>query len=285
MTWSLLQDDPVEVKAKFIMGNLEPGSNLSEALEQEQSDFGDILHLPVDEGYHNLVNKSIEFFRWYALNGTGHYVMKLDDDTFPSLDKIVAKLHSKIENGKRYTYAGDLLMRNKVLLWGKWAQNPAVYNKTYYPVYASGPGYLLGRDLVEKIFIDNFKLHSQLRLDNEDANVGVWVHQENLTGITVDYSNYNGEEEGCRAGVDLAMNLVAGEMECMWAKKLKHEKDFCCDFTKSTWMERNKLQTVDFLKLGHRRGKAAKRLKDWEPEQDQLFAWRLAEAPLQVFSD
>merc|ERR1719221_126876 len=107
-----------------------------------------------------------------------------------------------------------MLNHNRVLTYGKWAQDPSVYNETYYPMYASGPAYILGADLVDRIFRINFTAHVGHRLANEDTTVGVWVQKENST-TRIDYAHFMHEQGGCRKGVYLAMNLKPGHLSCM----------------------------------------------------------------------
>jgi len=268
------------IQYKFAVGWPEPFSSDAKALEQDNATHGDFLRLPIREGYHNLVNKTIAMMRWFALEGNARYIMKLDDDSFPNFNRLVPLLQLKTENGKRYTYAGDMMLHHHPLLWGKWRQDPAVYNESDYPPYATGPGYLMGADLACLIYSEHYSLHIGMRLDNEDVNTGVWVHREHVTGTQIDYTNLEAEEEGCQVGVYIAMNLPLGQMPCMWKRKLAGERDFCCAHSHSTWADRN---AVGFL----RQAVAAQRrlAKGWVAEQDRHFALSLASQSLAQFGE
>eukprot|EP00448_Togula_jolla_P033113 CAMPEP_0170622746 /NCGR_PEP_ID=MMETSP0224-20130122/29302_1 /TAXON_ID=285029 /ORGANISM="Togula jolla, Strain CCCM 725" /LENGTH=330 /DNA_ID=CAMNT_0010949099 /DNA_START=66 /DNA_END=1058 /DNA_ORIENTATION=- len=267
------------VVVKFLVGK-PANSDDAKLLKQDMIQHKDFVELPIQEGYHNLVNKTIAFFRWFALAGTARYAMKLDDDTYPNFNRLMPLLQLKTENKKQYTYAGDMMMQNKPLLWGKWRQDPAVYNETYYPPYASGPGYLMGADLIQRIFNKNYQAHLAYRLDNEDANCGVWVHREGLTGLEIDYTNLDAEEEGCRPGVYLAMNMPTGtgNLKCMFERQLAGEPDMCCDHHLSAWSDRN---AVGFLRGSSSRHPLCP--AGWSEEQDRAFVWRWATQPLLDF--
>eukprot|EP00448_Togula_jolla_P018750 CAMPEP_0170591468 /NCGR_PEP_ID=MMETSP0224-20130122/12421_1 /TAXON_ID=285029 /ORGANISM="Togula jolla, Strain CCCM 725" /LENGTH=177 /DNA_ID=CAMNT_0010915337 /DNA_START=55 /DNA_END=584 /DNA_ORIENTATION=+ len=106
------------IQYKFAVGWADPNSDDAKLLEEDNATHGDFLRLPIREGYHNLVNKTIAMLRWFALEGNARYVMKLDVDSFPNFNRIVPLLQLKIENGKTFTYAGDMMMKNKPLTWG-----------------------------------------------------------------------------------------------------------------------------------------------------------------------
>eukprot|EP00448_Togula_jolla_P037499 CAMPEP_0170623416 /NCGR_PEP_ID=MMETSP0224-20130122/29687_1 /TAXON_ID=285029 /ORGANISM="Togula jolla, Strain CCCM 725" /LENGTH=333 /DNA_ID=CAMNT_0010949869 /DNA_START=67 /DNA_END=1068 /DNA_ORIENTATION=+ len=270
------------VVVKFVVGHAERDSEDAKLLATDMAAHDDFLQLPIPEGYHNLVNKTIELFQWFAWHGNARYAMKLDDDSYPNLNRLIPLLELKTQNKKRNTYAGDMMMQNKPLLWGKWRQDPAVYNETYYPPYASGPGYLLGADLIRTMFKDHFKAHVHYVLDNEDANVGVWVHRENVTGLDIDYTNLDAEEEGCRPGVYLAMNMASGNMDCMHQRQRAREPDFCCDHHLSTWADRNALGLVRQARRSARHPMCP---PGWSVEQDRQFAWRIATQSLVNFQE
>eukprot|EP00928_Gymnodinium_smaydae_P046906 TRINITY_DN31278_c0_g1_i1.p1 TRINITY_DN31278_c0_g1~~TRINITY_DN31278_c0_g1_i1.p1 ORF type:complete len:336 (-),score=51.91 TRINITY_DN31278_c0_g1_i1:134-1141(-) len=243
MLQSAITAHDAEVVAKFVVGTPRAGSHREKLLAAEMMNHSDILQLPVEERYDGLVEKTTSFLRWFTFNGSASYVMKVDDDTFPDLRKLQPILHQKKKRHRKYLYAGGMLMHNRVLTVGKWAQSTLVYDKEFYPPYASGPGYVLGADLVRLLFDTHFALHSSRpKLANEDTNLGVWVSHENET-TPIDYTNLQHEQDGCRQGVVLAMNLRPGTMRCMYLRMVAGSRNICCGGAIGSWQQRNMAKT------------------------------------------
>jgi len=221
------------VVAKFVVGVPESEEDRT-ALQEEIKLHNDIIQLKDHtDTYQNLPNKTIGFFHWFvgqAETERASFAMKLDDDTFPNLDRLVPLLHEK-QRINPYTYVGSLLWHGPVQGDGKWAE-VGRYHEKEYPAYMAGSGYIMSAELARHLDDVNIKEGRLKILTNEDTTIGVFVHQENFMSIVTDYVNLWSNVWGCSDQNYMAMNLFPGEMRCMWQKMTAggnfQTKDMCC---------------------------------------------------------
>lgn len=224
--WLLQPGGPVE--AKFVVGWTEKTDPNALALQEEarlQPD--DFLVLDVRESYNNLTMKTMMFLRWFVLHGRAAYVLKMDDDTFPHFDPIVTQLRQEAND---YSHFGLLFSCAPVLKETKWAENPQVWNHSFFPRYMQGSGYFLSSSLVHELAGRSYERNSRKMLNNEDAAVGVWIdlmRKENPK-VHVEQRAIGATLTGCQPDDLLSMNNQIGYMNCYWRRFLRGEKDICC---------------------------------------------------------
>merc|ERR1719362_1304940 len=82
-----------------------PGkASAASAFEAEVSQFrSQFLRLPIEDGYEKLTNKTFALLSWFAKKRPARFLMKLDDDSFPHLEKLVSLLEGQKQ---RYAYMG-----------------------------------------------------------------------------------------------------------------------------------------------------------------------------------
>ncbi len=152
---------------KFVIGTLDLNT---ESLISENKTFGDLLLLTDHlDSYNNLTRKVLHTFVWVDENTDYSFVLKLDDDSFPKLDRI--ELELKKRTSHRPLYWGLVESQGKPSKEGKWAETHWKLCDKYLP-YALGGGYVLSKDLIHRIAInaDGLTLYN-----NEDVSVGAWI--------------------------------------------------------------------------------------------------------------
>lgn len=188
-TWLKLrknENENVKFKMKhyFVVGSL--GLTIDEMLHltSEQSQYNDILIVPMYDNYINLTEKVMKSFVWlneqldYGLNFK--YVLKCDDDSFVRIDSLVHEIeqieiiylksdfkqtlnfngnsspylrvnvqinNDQVERPNLMLYWGYFHGRAKIKTSGKWKETNWI-SCDYYLPYALGGGYVLSKDLV-----------------------------------------------------------------------------------------------------------------------------------------
>lgn len=181
-------DDP-PVVAKFMVAKPDPGTEDEKVLNEDMAAHpDDFLVVDAPEGYFNLTKKTIAYYRWAAEDQNYEYYMKVDDEMFPSIGYMHDRFTEDLDNGVRYTYAGELFKGRMAWTSGKYAQDPANWDPDKpYPDFAPGDGYVLSADLVKVVFKDNYEANMRLVLDNEDVNTGLWIENAYKNGVKVNY--------------------------------------------------------------------------------------------------
>lgn len=220
-----------QVEVKFFVGTPEPGK--AAALDQEISEHGDIVVLPVEDNYDNLTGKTLELLRWAVFYKRSKFVMKLDDDTYPNFHNLLPILRDSKET---YSLHGHIFACAPVLNFTKWAEKKSVFNQPFYPTYAQGSGYILSYELAKDIGVTRYQDHKLTMLHNEDASVGLWIRRDKLVDIDlkdVVFKDLAARSTlyGCRENDVLSMNLQKQQMPCMWEKEASGARGVCCPET------------------------------------------------------
>ena len=143
------------VKTLFLLGkpsNAEERANHQKLLEFEDYIYGDILQWDFLDSFFNLTLKETHFLKWFdTYCGRVRYVFKGDDDVFVSVDNILEYLEGS-GHGKGML-VGDVLFKAKPIRKksNKYYIPEALYNKTFYPPYAGGGGFLMDGPLVRRL--------------------------------------------------------------------------------------------------------------------------------------
>lgn len=224
----LLQGPCSKIQAKFIVGSAVPGSKRALKLEEEiKSSPKDFLRLSLLESYATLSTKTMALMRWFALNQPAQWLLKLDDDTFPHFNTIEKRLSSETS---KYIEMGLMFNCAPVLKETKWAEDPTIYNHSYFPPYMQGSGYFLTADLVHELADIRYEKNLKKLLHNEDAAIGVWIRmkKEEEPDWQVELKESPSTLTGCSPDDMLSMNNQPGYMRCYWGRYLRGEQDVCC---------------------------------------------------------
>ncbi|XP_064400692.1 beta-1,3-galactosyltransferase 6-like [Halichondria panicea] len=160
---------------KFVIGTFDLNASKTESLISENKTFGDLLLLTNHlDSYNNLTRKVLHTFVWVDKNTDYSFVLKIDEDSFPKLDRI--ELELKERTNRKPLYWGLVASQGTPKKEGKWAEPNWKLCDKYLP-YALGGGYVLSKYLIHRIAInaDGLTLYN-----NEDVSVGAWISPFNL---------------------------------------------------------------------------------------------------------
>ncbi|XP_048108541.1 UDP-GlcNAc:betaGal beta-1,3-N-acetylglucosaminyltransferase 7 [Alosa alosa] len=156
-TWGKEQViDGRKIKTLFLLGassNEAEKANHQKLLEYEDYIYGDILQWDFMDSFFNLTLKETHFLKWFSTYCPGvRYIFKGDDDVFVSVPNIIEYL--EISSDVKNLFAGDVIFKAKPIRKkdNKYYIPQALYNKTHYPPYAGGGGFLMDGPLARKLY-------------------------------------------------------------------------------------------------------------------------------------
>ncbi|KAM9383923.1 UDP-GlcNAc:betaGal beta-1,3-N-acetylglucosaminyltransferase 7 [Pholidichthys leucotaenia] len=156
-TWGKEQVvDGKRIKTLFLLGkpsNEAERTNHQKLVEYEDYIYRDILQWDFLDSFFNLTLKETHFLKWFNTYCSNvHYVFKGDDDVFVSVENIFEFLESG--NHGKNLFVGDVIFKPKPIRKkeNKYYIPEALYNKTHYPPYAGGGGFLMDGTLVKRLF-------------------------------------------------------------------------------------------------------------------------------------
>lgn len=165
----------------------------SSAINHESKTHGDVLLLDCAEGYGGgalTIKNLLAMKEFKVAKPRRKLFMKVDDDSF-----IAWKRYSRFlrQRAHENAYIGvpisvGIPCRNSSF---KWYEPYSTFNGTYFPeAMAGGPGYLLGRSLVQKIL--DWGIGWSNVLWNEDRATGVWISKLKEMGVPVEFVGISG---------------------------------------------------------------------------------------------
>jgi hypothetical protein len=193
--WHNVDNGTGEICMRFAVC-MQANDHHEDGLVAEHKKHDDMLFLDCAEGYGEglLTKKLIKIMHAYREAKGRHHAcfarklfMKTDADTFVSGHQLRESISTAVaEHGHEVLFGG--VMKGPVDVkragfWNEPCENWA--NSTFPPSMEGGPGYVLGRSLVERI-IDK-KIPEHHFLWNEDKAVGVWIDLLQHTGAHVDW--------------------------------------------------------------------------------------------------
>lgn len=175
-------------------------------LDEELEEFGDLTFEDCKEGYLEgmLTAKVLASMKTY-LNSTSppDLFMKIDDDTFVEFSRLRGILRQYLSKGGDLTkvFMGVFVRNNDTLAYHQgipcrdpssaWYEPTSTFKEEYYPVAAQGgPGYILSKQMVERIVYDGIAERNMLSI--EDKAVAVWVDRLIAQGLDVDFVDIPG---------------------------------------------------------------------------------------------
>ncbi|XP_061095281.1 UDP-GlcNAc:betaGal beta-1,3-N-acetylglucosaminyltransferase 7-like [Conger conger] len=147
--------DGKRIKTVFLLAttsNEEQQANHQKLLEYEDYIYGDILQWDFQDSFFNLTLKETAFLKWFsAYCHQVRYIFKGDDDVFVSIPNILEFLKSTVTED---LFVGDIPLKAKPIRKkkNKYYIPEALFNKTYYPPYAGGGGFLMDGPLAKRLY-------------------------------------------------------------------------------------------------------------------------------------
>ncbi|KAK9819040.1 hypothetical protein WJX74_009677 [Apatococcus lobatus] len=148
-----------------------------EELRKEAAAEGDVVMLPnVWEGYYNITHQTLEVCRAAALHPQATHTMKVDDDAYVRVERLLKKLAVA---PRQHMFMGSMERPGggpNREVGHEWYVPEEEWPSDTYPPWAHGVGYVLTQDLVQQIAAGAAMAasdHKLLRL--EDVAMGSWI--------------------------------------------------------------------------------------------------------------
>ncbi|XP_075058475.1 UDP-GlcNAc:betaGal beta-1,3-N-acetylglucosaminyltransferase 7 [Mixophyes fleayi] len=144
-----------KIRTLFLLGTAmkeEERANYQKLLDFENQIYGDILQWNFLDSFFNLTLKEVHFLKWmtiYCHRVT--YIFKGDDDVFVSPNNVLDFLEGKQSPD---LFVGDVLYKARPIRKkeNKYYIPASLYNKTNYPPYAGGGGFIMAGSLVKALY-------------------------------------------------------------------------------------------------------------------------------------
>lgn len=160
---------------------------------------GDVLELPCEEGYaRGLLTKKVRATMEHFLTHTDSHTdafLKADDDSYVLLRSILQRVRASTAD---HFYMGNLLNANEEPIRDpthRWYE-PRRNWPGRYPKCMAGMGYVLDRELIRKIFEEDWEKMPYKMLYNEDRATCVWVKFQVDQGSTIEYVDLPSQHDG-----------------------------------------------------------------------------------------
>ena len=125
-TWLNIQDHALwkDIRPFFVVGHTNLSQAIAKELVNEMTKHKDMLSIPIQESYGTLTKKVLSSFVEVEKNVKFSFLLKVDDDSFVDLARVVDELrNSKYNQG---LYWGLFDGRAPVLKTGKWSETEYV---------------------------------------------------------------------------------------------------------------------------------------------------------------
>ncbi|XP_076462779.1 beta-1,3-galactosyltransferase 5-like [Babylonia areolata] len=175
-TWcnpALPTQDVVRWQCVFLVGRTND-TQVATRLRAEGRRHGDLLRGSYLDSYRNLTLKVMQGLRWVDTSCQTLYVLKTDDDCFANTVLLQQFLLTHNAHSAQL-YAGSMVVRKEKRQVirkpnEKWSVSLDDYLPDYYPMYASGSGYVLSFDVVRRAVEESPFVKP---IPNEDAYLGI----------------------------------------------------------------------------------------------------------------
>ena len=189
-TWANVKiQEAFSMRIVFLLGKPVTHSTQEDIL-RENDCFGDIVQGDFMDSYHNLTHKAVLGLRWITENcRQAKFIVKVDDDVFVNIFKIVGQLTSEYDITSR-TIFGEMRIRDAIHRKGQWkVEEKEFANMKYWPFqFCVGYFVMVTSELIPELYeqakttpflwLDDVYVYGLLasKLDN--------IRHTNLTNIT-----------------------------------------------------------------------------------------------------
>ena len=167
----------------FFSVGLAENTEEAKKINKEAKKFKDILIVDRNEDFYDLTRRVMAGFEWAVQQCDFNYLFKMDDDIFINIPNVMDFLsNNTIASHNETLYAGDMNIEALVNRDPK-----SKYMVTYkewpteiYPPYCSGGGFIISRNLIEKI-IPFFDWEDPFKID--DAYIGILIQRARIPNV------------------------------------------------------------------------------------------------------
>ena len=178
-TWGVDTALKPQWRTVFLVARIQQQSKMELMLKAEDEIFGDLVRADYDEHYWNLTLKVQMGFEWAARYCKFSFLLKIDDDVFVNTKSLISFL-SNPNTPNEKLYMGHLYQSAPVPRSGKFKVSLEEYNRTNYPDFCPGFGYILSFDVVD-LFVELLHVVPKFRM--EDVYVGMLANQAGVKAV------------------------------------------------------------------------------------------------------
>ncbi|KAL1423568.1 hypothetical protein MTO96_020952 [Rhipicephalus appendiculatus] len=138
-------------------GDTPRGQYAQSRLINESVHHKDVIQADFRDTYRNLTIKTVFMLKWAYVNcSRTRFLLKVDDDMFVNVEKLLRFLKAHGENRTRPFLAGYVAQGRKTVrrAGSRWYMPLAVYEPDWLPSYIHGSGYVVSRDAVRPLFTE-----------------------------------------------------------------------------------------------------------------------------------
>ena len=166
-------------KTFFLVARTLIQRELNSLLTLEDEIYRDLVRANYNENYWNQTLKVQMGFEWAVRYCKFSFLLKTDDDVFVNTKALILHL-IKPNTPTEKLYMGNYYKSAEVHRIGKWKVSREEYNRSYYPGFCPGFGYVLSADVVA-LFVDLFDVVPAFRLD--DVYIGLLAEKAGVKVI------------------------------------------------------------------------------------------------------
>ncbi|CAG9819296.1 unnamed protein product [Phaedon cochleariae] len=203
------------VKIYFLLG-LTDNETISTQLEEENQIHTDFIQGSFLDSYHNLSYKHVMALKYMFFHCPDvKYLVKLDDDTFVNMNRMMKFLHEQYEidnHSKRIM--GEIRIGHPVLRYGKWKVSMEDYPNDTYPPHCPGYALIYPHDAIFALYpeaqrgsffwIDDVYVTGMIARDSNVGHVDISKHMFIERGDGVEFSKMNISDEFIMAGYEIS---------------------------------------------------------------------------------
>ncbi|KAJ7376706.1 Beta-1,3-galactosyltransferase 1 [Desmophyllum pertusum] len=178
-TWGNEASHPAsrDWKRVFLLGRIQ-----STEIDQESSEFNDILVLNMTDNYNNLVIKVFSGLLWSMIHVNPHFILKADDDVYVRIPYLITWLEN---------YGGDTFYGGHVIPDGAEVNREVTWKnqilkdclaEDYFPPYCSGPFYVISSSILPSLFQS---VQNWTAFPAEDAYIGILARENGLKPVSM----------------------------------------------------------------------------------------------------
>lgn len=213
-----------QVRTVFAFG-VHKDQNFNNLIKSESKTYGDVIQTDVNDHYKKLTNKSLSSLNWVNAHCFPEYVLKTDDDAYNNpyllVDYLKEIKEANYVGGYCFTVWPDRRVSSKFYV------PKSLYPDAYYPIYCSGPGYVISQSALHRIMLAAPKVryvHMEDVAVTGLARIKAGLHYHQLPGMLE-----NKHIKGCGLATRVlnAHHVTPPEQEKMWNTVLNSAKRGC----------------------------------------------------------
>uniref|UniRef100_A0A8C5PBA7 Hexosyltransferase n=1 Tax=Leptobrachium leishanense TaxID=445787 RepID=A0A8C5PBA7_9ANUR len=210
----------LETRPERLLNHLTALENEDALLQEESTNFQDIIFVPVVDTYRNVPSKLLHFYSWTVQFTRFEFLLKTDDDCYIDIENMFKMIdHKNLKTTN--TWWGNFRLNWAVDRTGKWQE--LEYLGPAYPAFACGSGYVISQDIVQWLASNSDRLKTY---QGEDVSMGIWMS-------AIGPKRYQDKhwlcEKVCETGMLSSPQYSAQELVELWKQKERCGNPCACE--------------------------------------------------------